>query len=116
MITIHLHDKRYIALQNDFRHKDDIKSLAPYPEVKWDADRRMWLVDGSLMWKLISYLGEYIAPLSLDVIFEYPIPKPTEPGKKRRRTKREVMAQKAEEKEQVRKYGKAVLEFGRSLR
>ena len=110
MITPHLHDDTYIALQSDYRHKDAIKSLADYPDVRWSKKRCMWLIEVALLPNLYFFLGDVIAPASADFWMECPLPRP--PKKQaapRRRTKRQIMQQKRQEQEAAGKWGKAIV-------
>lgn len=73
MITLKLHNEQYIGLANCYHEREIIKSLAPYPEVKWDKASGLWLLDARLFWKVIYYLGDRLAPLSMEFVFGYPI-------------------------------------------
>ena len=73
MIQLQLHDQTYIALTGDtYAHRDVIKALADYPEVKWDSGSRRWLIHAGLLDKLIYYLGEHVTG-SVDFWMGYPL-------------------------------------------
>jgi len=109
MITLHLHDSTYIALESDYRHKDAIKELAGYPDVKWHAESRRWLVHALLLEKVIRTLGAEIAPASVDFWLGYPIPELGQP-QKRRRTKQQIMAEKREKRAAAGVVGRVIVE------
>ena len=112
MITLTLHSDTHIALRNSYQHKDAIKALASYPDVQWSADAGAWLIDVALLGKLYETLGAYIAPASVDFWCECPlyVQRPVQP---RRRTKREIMAQKRQQQEAAGKFGRAIVEMGK---
>lgn len=114
MISLLLYDEKYIALASDFRHKDAIKALAPYPDVKWSATDKLWLVDAELLPAVLHYLAGDLAPLTLDFIFGYPIPQPRPPAKRapRRRNRKEERAQL----EDAQRAGRMLVEYGMETR
>lgn len=112
MITPHLHNETHIALESDYRHKEPIKALATYPDVRWCKERRMWLLDVDLLQKLYFFMGDDIAPASADFWMECPLPKPrNKQAAPRRRTKRQYMAQKRQEQEAAGRFGTAIVEL-----
>jgi hypothetical protein len=113
VITVSLHSPKYLALRSDFAHKDSIKALADYPDVKWDGDSKVWLVHVELMDKLIANLGDVINPLDVDFVMAMPLRAPAE---QRRVTRQQVMAEKAENKAAIRRAGKTLVEYGRATR
>ncbi len=110
MITLALHNETHIALRNSYAHKDAIKSLASYPDVQWSADAGAWLLHVGLLFKLYETLGVYIAPAAPSFWMQCPLPAPivVQP---RRRTKREIMAQKRQQQEAAGKFGRAIVEL-----
>lgn len=76
MITVILAGKWLELTGGTYPHRVTIMQLAGYPDVQWDADRRRWLVDARLWPKLWHELGEYIAPVSADVLMALPIDAP----------------------------------------
>lgn len=73
MITVTRHDDVYLSLHAEYRHKDTIKSLAPYPAVKWNPDTRCWLVDARMIDAIIHHLGGELAPLSVELVMTMPV-------------------------------------------
>lgn len=86
MITVTRHDDdKYLSLRAEYRHKDAIKSLAPYPTVKWHPDTRTWLVDARMIDAIIHHLGGELAPLSVELVMTMPVVgKDSKPQPKRR--------------------------------
>jgi hypothetical protein len=76
--VIHLtrHDAKYIAVQAPYSCKDTIKALAPWPDVKWDADSKHWLIRIELFDKLAETLGADFAPLEYDMLAQIPVAVP----------------------------------------
>jgi hypothetical protein len=112
VITLHLQDKHYIALQSDYAHKDAIKALAPYPDVQFCAEARAWLVHVALLDKLYFYLGDAIAPASPSFWLVCPLYAP-QPAAARRRSKQQIMAEKREQQAAATKWGTAIVEMKR---
>lgn len=100
MITLHLQDKHYIALQSDYAHKDAIKALGEYPDRKWDGERRMWLLHLGLWPALVAALGLYLQG-SPEFWMGFPETKQPNPKRRRRRT--------YEERAQAAEVGRAVV-------
>jgi hypothetical protein len=113
MIELSIRDKKYLSLRSDFAHREAIKSLADYPDVKWDAESRTWLMHVELMDKLIHILGDQLAPLDVDFVMTMPLRAPAE---RKRTTRQQVMAEKAENKAAIRRAGKTLVEYGRATR
>lgn len=76
MITIELADNKYFALRSAFEDKDRVKALGDYPDVKWDAVTRRWLVHAALWVKVVSQLADLLNPIDPDVAMALPIYKP----------------------------------------
>jgi hypothetical protein len=113
MITLHLHDGTYIALQSDFLHNEQIKALGDYPDIKWDRERRMWLMHCALIIMLFQRLGDWIAPMTVEFACTFPLPSEAQPQvRKRRRTKYEIMAQRKADQKAAGKWGKVIVELG----
>jgi hypothetical protein len=113
MISLSLHSPKYIALRSDFAHKEQIKALADYPDVKWDGESKTWLMHVELMDKLIANLGDVLSPLEVDFVMTMPL---KAPGEARRQTRQQVMADKAANKALIRQAGKTLVEYGRARR
>lgn len=113
MITLTLHDDMYIALQADYAHRDDIKALAPYPEVRWHSEKRVWLVDARLLPKVINWFADVLAPLTLDFVFGYPIHAPKQARKTTRRNHRHT-AQQADQLGMAQGAARNLIAYGRS--
>ena len=113
MILIEHHDARYLAVHAEYRHKDAIKLLADYPDVCWSPEARCWLVDNRLWDELVLALGPWIAPLPVEfwMTFTPYEPPPTTP---RRRSTREIMAEKQVEHAAAAKWGQAIVEMGKA--
>lgn len=84
MIAITRRDQQYLALWSDYKHKNAIKAIAPYPAVRWDPEIRCWLVDDRMIDAVIYYLGEYLEPLSVNLVMSLPVVQMT-PRKARNR-------------------------------
>ena len=76
MLHLTRHDAKYIAVQAEYRHKDTIKALAPWPDVRWDADSKSWLIRVELYDKLAETLGADFAPLEYDMLAQIPVATP----------------------------------------
>ena len=111
MITLHLHDETHISLQSDFRHKDAIKALGPWPDIQWHPELRRWLVDVRLLGALYDALGGQIAPASPEFWMTLPLPKPLPKARARRRTTRQIMQQRREEQAAAAQWGEAIVEL-----
>jgi hypothetical protein len=109
MITLSHHDARYLALRNCYAHKDAIKMLADYPDVRWDAESKAWLCDNRLWDDLALALGPWIAPHSPDFWCDFQEYEPP-PANPRRRTKQQIMAQKKQDAEAAGRFGRAIVE------
>ena len=111
MITISHHDARYIALCNCYEHRDAIKMLSDYPDVRWDKAAGAWLVDNRMFDQLAEVLGPWLAPASVSFWMEFtpyePPPKPV------RRTKAQIMAEKRQDKAAAGRFGRAIVEMGK---
>ena len=105
MITLYPYDKHYIALQSDYAHKDAIKALGEYPDRKWDAERRMWLLHIGLWAALVRALGPHLQG-SPEFWMGFPEAKQSKPKRQRRRTYQE----RAEEREMAAVVGQAIVE------
>jgi len=80
MLTLSHFDARYIAIKGGYEHRNTIKALAPYPDVKWAAEAGVWLVEACMWDKLVTYLGAHFAPLSYEFLCALPDePAPHEP-------------------------------------
>ena len=112
MITLALHSETHIALRNAYDFRTQIKALASYPDVQWSADAGAWLIDVALLFKLYETLGAYIAPASPSFWMQCPLAQPLQVAK-RRRTTRQIMAEKRINKEAASKWGTAILEMGK---
>ena len=112
MITLTLFDDTHIALRNAWPHKDAIKALASYPDVQWGPEAKAWLLDVGLLPKLYETLGDSIAPASPSFWLQCPLPTPIV-AQPRRRTKREIMAQKRQDAEAAGRFGRAIVEMGK---
>ncbi len=107
MITLSHHSPRYIALRNCYAQRDAIKALADYPDVLWHKESGAWLVDNRLWDELAQMLGPWFAPASVDFWCDFHTYVP--PAK--RRTKREIMAQKAQDKAAAGRFGRVIVEY-----
>lgn len=106
MITLSHHSARYIALRNCYEHKDSIKMLADSPDVLWHKEGGAWLVDNRLWDELALALGKWLTGTpDFWCDFQEYAPQPVQ----RRRTKQEIMAQKAQDKVAAGKFGRAVV-------
>jgi len=108
MITISHHSERYIALRNCYEHRDAIKALADYPDVRWDKAAGAWLVDNRMFDQLAEVLGPWLAPASVSFWMEFTPYEP--PPVQRRRTTRQIMADKRQEQAAAAKWGAAIVE------
>ncbi len=109
MIRLALHNATHIALESDYRHKDEIKALAPYPDVQWDSAAHRWLMHVGMLPKLYEYLGDSIAPASPDFWMECPLYMPGA-ARKRRRSKREIVVQRKQEQQAAATVGGAIVD------
>jgi hypothetical protein len=76
MLHLTRHDAKYIAVQAPYSCKDTIKSLAPWPDVKWSQESKVWLVRVELFDKLAETLGADFAPLEYDMLAQIPVAPP----------------------------------------
>lgn len=109
MITISHHDERYLALRNCYAQRDAIKAIADYPDVMWNAEAKIWLLDNRLFSELIEMLGPWLAPAPVEFWCDFNEYAP--PPVQRKRTKREIMAAKAKDKAAAGKFGRAVVDM-----
>lgn len=83
MIIIDFPQGRYLELTRCYEWKDIIKTLAPAPDVLWDASRKVWRVDARLFDKLASLLGQHFAPIDAEIFLRLPeqgAPPPRKPS------------------------------------
>lgn len=73
MIHLKLVGKR-IEVQAPFQHREAIKALGAYPDVKWNAERKVWSIDARLYDKLARSMGQEFAPLTYDFFCGLPAP------------------------------------------
>jgi len=109
MITITHHSARYLALRNCYEHRDAIKALSDYPDVRFDAESKAWLVDNRMFDDLVLALGAYIAPLPVEfwlTFTPYEAPAPV----KRRRTKQEIVKAKRVQQAAAGRFGRIVVD------
>lgn len=97
MITLAYHDERYVALLNCYAYKEHIKALGSYPDVRWDAAEKCWLLDLWLLPHLYEALPDVIAPMPAEFWLALPLPRPVEVRKARRR-RRSSWQERQEEK------------------
>jgi hypothetical protein len=109
MIQLSHHDARYIALHGAYQHKDAIKALADYPDVQWHKESGAWLVDNRLWPEIAEMLGPWLASASVSFWMDFTVYEP--PAKQQRRTKQQIMAQKAKDKQAAGRVGRAVVEM-----
>jgi hypothetical protein len=110
MITLSHHDARYLALRNCYAHKDAIKMLADYPDVRWHKASGAWLVDNRLYDALADVLGKWLCAMpDFWLEFEEYVPPPGQP---RRKSRRQYMAQKREEQAAAGRFGRVIVEMG----
>ena len=110
MIHITQHDARYLALRNCYEHRDAIKMLADYPDVRWHAESKAWLVDSRLWDDLALAVGRWLTGTP-DFWLGFSIYAP--PPAQKRRTKQQIMAQKRQDAEAAGKFGRAIVEMGK---
>jgi hypothetical protein len=111
MIHLTHHDARYLALRNCYAHKDAIKMLADYPDVRWDKASGAWLVDNRLYDALADVLGKWLcAAPDFWCDFHTYEPPPAQP---RRKSRRQYMAQKREEQAAAGRFGRVIVEMKR---
>ena len=109
MITLALHSDTHIALRGSFDYRAEIKALAPPPDVRWCAEAKAWLLHVALLDKLFFYLGDSVAPASVDFWCTCPLPVAAQPVRKRRTTQ-QVMAEKRSEQAAAAKFGSAFVD------
>lgn len=107
MITVELADNEHFALRCPYDERERVKSLGTYPDVRWDATGRRWLLHCALWGQVVSYLADAIAPIDPDVAMALPIYKP----KPVRKTARDKQREKYEEKRQLKQWGKFTKEL-----
>ena len=110
MITLALFNETHIALHGAYEQRDAIKALAPPPDVRWCAEAKAWLMHVALLDKLFFYLGDAIAPASVDFWCTCPVYAPT-PAQPRRRSTREIMAEKQVEHAAAGRFGATIVEY-----
>jgi len=110
MLTLALFDATHIALYGSYAYKDTIKALADWPDVRWNVDAKAWLLHVALLPKLYAALPDDIAPASADFWMDCPLYQPGLPVQ-RRRSKQQVMAEKAQAARAARAAGR----FGAAL-
>lgn len=108
MIYITQHDARYLALRNCYEHRDAIKMLADYPDVRWHAESKAWLVDSRLWDDLALAVGKWLTGTP-DFWCTFSIYAPT-PAAPKRRTKQQIMAEKREQQAAASRFGRAIVE------
>ena len=109
MITLALFNETHIALHGAYEYRAEIKALAPPPDVRWCAEAKAWLLHVALLEKLYFYLGDAIAPASVDFWCECPLPVAAQPVRKRRTTQA-IMAEKRSEQAAAAKFGAAFVD------
>lgn len=109
MIILARHDDRYVALHNCFAYRERIKELGDYPNVRWDAELKCWLLDLRLLPALYSELGAVIAPMPADFWLDLPMPRVVKARKRRRKS----YLERAEEQAKAAAVGRAIVEMGR---
>lgn len=73
MIAITRYDEQHLALRSDYRHREAIKAIAPYPAVRWEPESRCWLVDARMIDSIIYHCGNELAPLPVDLVMTMPV-------------------------------------------
>lgn len=104
---------KYLELRGAFSFREQIKALVDVPgekssgDVRFDAARKIWLVNAWLWFWLWWELGEHIAPVPADLLLRLPVNPPILASKKakKKRTQQETLAAKAKEREAVRVHG-----------
>ena len=74
MIHLQHFDATHIAVHAPYQHKDAIKQLADWPDVRWDGATKCWLCHARLYDKLAAALGADFAPLAYEFFCGLPAP------------------------------------------
>lgn len=73
VIHLTLAGKR-ITVRSEYKHRDAIKALAAWPDVKWLPERKVWSIDARLYDKLAGACGADFAPLTMEFLAALPPP------------------------------------------
>lgn len=107
MLELTYHNAKYMGTRNAFPYKDALKQIAPWPDVLFDGELRVWLVDWRCFDKLAEVLGSELCGAP-NFWLHFPDVMPTTTHT-RRRSKREIMAQKAQDNAAAGKWGNAIV-------
>jgi hypothetical protein len=72
VITLAFHDANTLAVRNVFEHKETLRGLSSYPDVRWFGEGKCWLVTAQLYDKLAEALGQHFAPLPVEFFERLP--------------------------------------------
>lgn len=115
MLELTYHDEQYMATRNSYPYKDALKSVAPWPDILFDGELRVWLVNWRCWHRLVEVMGEVLCA-SPDFWLCFPEVPPVTVYKPRRRSKRQLMAEKRVQQEAASQVGKAIVENGKELK
>lgn len=108
MLELIYHNAQYMSTRNSFAYKDALKSIAPWPDVLFDGELRVWLVDWRCFDKLAETLGNELCATP-DFWLACPLPAEPQPVRVRRRSKAQVMAQKRQDAQAAGRFGAAIV-------
>lgn len=94
MISVALAGKWLELSGGTYEHRATIMQLADYPDVQWDATRKIWRIDARLFAKLADHLANHLAPMDADTLMRLPVGERA--MRKARRSKKQALADKAE--------------------
>lgn len=104
MIAFEQHTDTHLLLLGTYPHRNRLKALDLYPDLRYDGALKCWLVDVRTLPMLYGGLGDVIAEMSPEFWMTLPLPsaaKQPNPKRRRRRT--------YEERAQAAEAGRAVV-------
>jgi hypothetical protein len=72
VITLAFCDGHTLTVRADYAHREEIKALASYPDIRWHPESKSWLLDARLFDKLSERLGHEFAPLTMGLLEALP--------------------------------------------
>jgi hypothetical protein len=72
VITLAFCDGHTLTVRADYAHREEIKALASYPDIRWHPESKSWLLDARLFDKLSERLGQHFAPLPVEFFERLP--------------------------------------------